>query len=186
MNKYAIALKSDFDLASNETNDFYYEESDNEFVYYMEATDKEEAAKEFLKSYYMHFCINPNFMIPEYLRDVETEIMKFFIEFGDNYLDRLESFENSNQILKLQEIVSDELLDCLILNGQTKIKYEPNGSVSYGIPSNCDKYVAEVLLNHPAKELFDLLSVDECAELFYYLYSSKVYVITLSDMDELA
>ncbi len=186
MKKYAIALKSDFDLASNETNNFYYGEDDNEFVYYMEATDKEEAVREFLKTYYMHYCINPNSMIPEYLRDVENEIMEFFIEFGDNYLDCLESFENSTQILNLQEIVSAELLDYLILNGQTKIKYEPDGAISYSIPSNCDKYVAEVLLKHPAKELFDLLSADECAELFYYLYSSEVYAITLSDMDELA
>ena len=93
--------------------------------------------------------------------------------------------EIQRKIKELYDVVDNELIELLLLRGASSIELLPDGKIMHSIPSDCTEYIDEVMKKHSAKELFDLLSYEESAELFFYCYSGKLFVMSLSEMDEL-
>ncbi len=104
--KYAVTYRDDFVRIQSETNDFYYGEREYKTIKYLDASNREAAARSFLSKDYDDL-LKLGGEAEEYF----DESVKTFIEYctcGDSIL---EECEKQNEVNKLRDDIKDFYLE---------------------------------------------------------------------------
>lgn len=176
--KFAVTYRYDFTRIQSDTNDFYYCERESDPILFLDAPNREAAARKFLsKDYDELLKRGDEFEIEAYFDDV----MKEFIvccSYGDSLL---EKYEKQKEIDKLTDDIYDYYTEKMMEAGKVKIMIE-NGETSLREDSDNGDCIKIVHDKFSASRLLELLTDNEKKEVYIETNLRNVMVIRLEKM----